>query len=146
MSSEPTKCSAITASGQPCKAWAIRGSEPPLCAPHAGLAGGKKGNQNAVKHGYYRQSINSAELLSLFDDAGKVELDQEAVLLRVFIHRLINYLEDPELPYEQFRSAGSLLISAVRALTYLKKQLPPHEAIDWDTALDELAQEWGWEL
>jgi hypothetical protein len=146
MTYEPTRCTATTASGKPCKAWAIRDSDPPRCAPHAGLAKAQKGNQNAVKHGYYRQSISSAELLSLFDEAGSVELDQEAVLLRVFIHRLINYLEDPELPYEQFKSAGSLLISAIRALTYLKKQLPDSHTVDWDAALDELAKEWDWEL
>lgn len=146
MHADPTRCTAITRKGTPCKAWAIHGSDPPLCAPHAGLAGGVKGNQNAVKHGYYRTSIDSSEILSLFDDATDVDLDQEAILLRVYIHRLTQYLDDPELSFAQFQSAGQLLISAIRALAYIKKQLPPEEAIDWDASLDRLSQVLDWDL
>jgi len=29
------KCSHTTASGMPCRAWAVRGSDPPLCSAHA---------------------------------------------------------------------------------------------------------------
>jgi hypothetical protein len=29
-------CSQLTAAGEPCRAWAIRGSDPPLCSAHAG--------------------------------------------------------------------------------------------------------------
>ena len=141
-----TKCTATTAKGNPCKAWAINSSDPPRCAPHSGLTGGPKGNQYAVKHGYYRRSIESDELLSLFDNAGDVDLDQEAILLRVYIHRLIKYLNDPELAFDQFKSAGPLLVSAIRALGYLKKQLPPPDAIDWDATLDRLGQELDWNL
>ena len=142
----PIRCSALTASGKPCKAWAVHGSDPPLCAPHAGLAGAKKGNQNAVKHGYYRQSINSTELLPLFDEASTVDLDQEAILLRVYIYRLIKYLDDPDLTFEQIKAAGPLLVSAIRAIAYVKKQLPPREAIDWDASLDRLGQMLDWDI
>ena len=146
MTTRLTKCTATTAQGNPCKAWAIRSSDPPRCAPHAGLAKGKKGNQNAVKHGYYRQLVESDEILSLYDDAGDVDLDQEAILLRVYLHRLTQYLNDSELTFEQFKSVGPLLVSAVRALGYLKKQLPPSDAADWDAALDRLGQELDWDL
>jgi hypothetical protein len=141
-----TRCSATTASGQPCKAWAIHGTDPPLCAPHAGLAKAQKGNQNAVKHGYYRTSIDSAETLSLFDDASDVDLDQEAILLRVYIHRLTQYMDDPELTFAQFQSAGPLLVSAIRALAYIKKQLPPPQDIDWDASLDRLGEMLDWDI
>lgn len=30
------KCSRTTASGRPCRAWAVHGSDPPACAAHAG--------------------------------------------------------------------------------------------------------------
>jgi len=146
MPSDKIKCTAVTAAGKPCKAWPIKDSNPPLCAPHAGRTGGTKGNQNAVKHGYYRQGFESDEMLSLYEDAGDVDLDQEAVLLRVYIHRLNKYLNGPELTYDQFTSAGPLFISAVRALGYLKKQLPPRDAIDWDAALDRLGQKLDWDL
>ena len=38
------------------------------------------GNQNAVKHGYYSQDVDSAEIRALYDAAGDVDLDQEAIL------------------------------------------------------------------
>ena len=49
-------CSAICADGSICRAWAVRGSDPPRCAPHGGgtaRVGAPKANQNARKHGYY---------------------------------------------------------------------------------------------
>lgn len=52
------RCSARCADGSPCMAWAVRGTDPPLCASHGGTAarpGAPAGNQNALKHGYYAQ-------------------------------------------------------------------------------------------
>jgi hypothetical protein len=39
----------------PCRAWAIRGTDPPRCNAHRNLPswGAPDGNQNALKHGYY---------------------------------------------------------------------------------------------
>ena len=146
MPSQPTKCTATTAKDKPCKSWAIKDSDPPRCASHAGRTGAHTGNQNAVKHGYYRQNIDSNEIRVLYDAAGDVDLDQEAILLRVFIHRLNKYLSDPDLTYDQFRSAGPLLISAIRALGYLKKQLPPRDTVDWNAVLDQVGKELDWDL
>lgn len=50
------RCTATCADGSPCCAWAVRGSDPPLCAAHGGgrkPVGAPHGNQNALKHGYY---------------------------------------------------------------------------------------------
>jgi hypothetical protein len=50
------RCSATCADGSPCRAWAVRGTDPPLCAAHGGSeirSGAPPGNQNARKHGYY---------------------------------------------------------------------------------------------
>ena len=51
-----TRCSAKTASGHPCKAWAVHDTDPPLCSAHGGgkrPVGAPPGNTNAVKHGFY---------------------------------------------------------------------------------------------
>ena len=141
-----TKCTATTAKGKPCKAWAIRASNPPLCAPHAGLTGGSKGNQNAVTHGYYRKRIEPDEIHSLYDAATSVGIDQEVILLRVALHRLSSIINDPHISLEEIKSIIPLIVSTSRALAYLKKQLPDPTAIDWDAALDELGKEWGWDL
>ena len=146
MPPELTKCTSNTTKGQPCKAWAIRGSSPPRCAPHAGRARGKKGNQNAVKHGYYRRHVEPQEIQSLYEEAGSVDIDQEVILLRVALHRLSRFINDPDITLEDIKSIIPLLVTTSRALGYLKKQLPDPNAIDWDTALDELSKEWGWDL
>jgi hypothetical protein len=42
--------------GSPCKAWAVRGSDPARCAAHGGgrrPVGAPAGNANALRHGYY---------------------------------------------------------------------------------------------
>ena len=64
-----TRCTATTNSHQPCRAWAVAGTEPPLCAAHGGTGspnGAALGNQNAVKHGFYRRP---ARRLETVDDA-----------------------------------------------------------------------------
>ena len=60
MSNQPkshaTRCTATTRGGQPCRGWAVPGTDPPRCAPHGGVAarpGAPEGNQNARTHGGY---------------------------------------------------------------------------------------------
>lgn len=56
--STSTHCTATTAAGNPCKAWAVHGSDPPRCSAHGGSptkkVGAPEGNENALKHGFYR--------------------------------------------------------------------------------------------
>ena len=57
MASEKSRrCTARQKDGEPCQAWAVRGSDPPRCGAHGGGAtspGAPAGNQNARKHGAY---------------------------------------------------------------------------------------------
>ena len=53
------RCTATTRKGQPCRAWAVPGTDPPRCAAHGGVAskpGAPSGNQNAVTHGFYARN------------------------------------------------------------------------------------------
>ena len=63
-----TRCTATTKDDQPCRAWAVAGTDPPLCSAHGGGSrpGAAPGNQNAVKHGFYRRSTRPLETI---DDA-----------------------------------------------------------------------------
>ena len=63
----PRRCSATTQAGQPCRAYAVRDTDPPLCAIHAGRAvgGAPKGNRNAVTHGFYASTDISDVILDL---------------------------------------------------------------------------------
>lgn len=53
LSTVSRRCSATTKAGEPCKAYAIRGSQ--LCAAHSRAVGAPKGNQNRRTHGFYAQ-------------------------------------------------------------------------------------------
>ena len=54
---EPSRrCTATTAAGHPCRAYAVHGTDPPRCAPHRGgktPVGAPAGNTNAQPHGFY---------------------------------------------------------------------------------------------
>jgi hypothetical protein len=146
MTHSKTKCTAVTAKGQPCKALAIHNSNPPRCAPHSGLVGAPEGNRNAVTHGFYQRRVTPEERDSLFDTAAGVTLTEEAALLRVLLHRLSDYMLDRELPLEKIKSIGSLIVSTTRALAYLQDRLPDPNAVDWDAVLDELAEDLDWDI
>ncbi len=58
------RCTATCADGSPCRAWAVRGTDPPRCAAHGGASrpvGAPPGNQNALKHGYYAAHDDSED-------------------------------------------------------------------------------------
>lgn len=56
MSTPSRRCTAVRADGEPCRAWAVRGSDPPRCGVHGGTnapIGAPARNTNALQHGAY---------------------------------------------------------------------------------------------
>lgn len=87
-----TICTATKADGTPCKAWAIADTDPPRCAAHGGATGkpgAPKGNQNAVKHGFYAGYTAPGVTI---DDV----LDDLAAKQRALSDYITARLEDPE--------------------------------------------------
>lgn len=94
-------CSATRADGSPCRAWAVRGTDPPRCGVHGGTdarIGPPLGNTNALKHGYYaRPSTLSAaspdgdagEELCTIDDV-IFSLHQKQKLLDAYIDEVVS--------------------------------------------------------
>ena len=88
-----TICTAITRLGNPCRSWAIPGTDPPRCASHGGVPGrpgAPLGNQNAVTHGLYAKNWKLAgasdipelrELDALTNDAVISGEGQQAIVL-----------------------------------------------------------------
>lgn len=78
------RCPATNKNGEPCKAWAVRTSDPPLCAPHGGGKsdiGAPDGNDNATTHGAYSLSATPpTDLTSRIKD-----LDGRVQDLSIFI-------------------------------------------------------------
>jgi hypothetical protein len=143
------KCGAITQSGKQCKAWAIKDSDPPLCAVHAQRnvgAGAKPGNKNALKHGFYSSAMTAEERELLEESAQGMTLEDELALMRLSLRRLLKYARDEELPAEAYLQVMKLLFTGARAIVYCERNIGERGSIDWDAALDALAEEWGWEL
>ena len=94
------KCSATTKAGEACQAWAMQGSDPPLCNVHAGRSvGGSPGNQNARTHGFYARQFSGRELADLVTMADDGDLADEIATSRVVLRRLLDYLNTAE-PHE----------------------------------------------
>ena len=96
------RCSETTSAGTPCRCWAVRGTDPPRCAPHGGgrwPVGPPKGSQNRLKHGFYIRpvgdltslddiiedlAIRQARLSAYIDSQGEdVSVDEIVQLLRL---------------------------------------------------------------
>jgi hypothetical protein len=98
-----------------CRAWAVRGSDPPRCAPHrhaASLAcpestgdvlrvepaepgprvGAPPGNQNRLVHGFYAEALHPRELADLGSCAADSTLDAEIAVTRVALRRILGML------------------------------------------------------
>lgn len=167
MSPKPqcTPCTHTTANGAPCKAWAIKGHDPPACAAHAGRAKPPLGNQNARSHGFYSSALDPQELADLIAYGDDMTLDDEIACARVALRRILALLdnsnissyEDPSdaspLTHADYARLMSLALQAARTIARL---LRDQRALSGDaadglvgalaTALDELSTQWGIDL
>lgn len=139
-------CTATTTAGKPCRAWAVHGTEPPLCSAHARRntgAGAPRGNQNALKHGFYRSALTPQEVADLLTHAQNESIADELALVRVMLRRLMHYLQHPipdldhvpeDMPPNllQFLDEGSrltavapLVYRGARTVAYLRQRMEP---------------------
>ena len=149
------KCSATTAKGVPCNAWAVRESQPPLCATHLKLTGGAgapDSNQNRRTHGFYSSTYTVEELADLVSHAIDDSLDDELSATRVAVRRVLEQLHG-ELPAEEYSRLASLIFTGANTIARL---LRTQRVLSGDSAdsisgaiavaLDELANEWNVDL
>lgn len=155
-----TRCTGVTASGSPCRNYAMPDSS--RCRSHRDrelgprAVGAPKGNRNAVTHGFYSQYLTQDDLLAMATATGGDLLD-EVAFTRVMIGKLaamVGHSMDGEdrdvltavkLSEALFKGVGrvALLLKAQRALS--------PDSADTVTgaiaaALDELGQEWDLDL
>lgn len=154
-------CASKTESGEACRAWAIHGSDPPVCATHAKLTGGgaPKGNQNALKHGFYARSLTDQESADLVSLMASAELDDELAMTRVLIRRIWDRINEPadprkqekdqkELTLEEFKTLAQLHFLGVRTVAGLLKAGGPATTFQdvLGAVLDDLSNSWGTRL
>ena len=150
---DKTPCSAPD-----CRAWAMRGSDPPLCASHAGRttgAGAPDGNQNRRTHGFYADALSRDELTGLLADAGALGLDSEIAGARIALHRVLAHLvaADPGLSPLDYARIASVVFHGARTVARLLRdnhalggQPSSGLAALIEITMHELGQEWGVDL
>lgn len=161
MAKTPTnsRCTQTTRSGKPCRAWAVRGSDPPACAAHAGRtkgAGAPPHNINRRQHGFYSPVLVPDELADLVQFADDLSLADEIALARVILRRVVGKLTvtDPAvLDIEDLSKLAALSLAGTRTVARL---LRDQRALSGDAAdgfagaiaqaLDELSTEIGIQL
>ena len=125
------RCTALTAAGRPCQAWAVRGTDPPRCAAHGGI-------EPSDEDAYDPRAAREA-------------LEQEIYAVRRLLWMLLDHLdEDPELGLQELTLIAPMMLDTTRTVAQL---LRDQRALSGETAegisgaigqaLDELAVEWG---
>ena len=153
MTDAKRRCTHTTKAGQPCKAWAVHGTDPPACSIHAGLTRGgpAERNQNARKHGFYAPGISRDELRDLIylpEDLDSI--DDEIIVAKIALRRVLIFLENNgNLKPRHFLAAARLVLQATRTVALLlrDKRALGGEAADsflrsLGVALDELNTMW----
>jgi hypothetical protein len=142
------RCTGTTSSGRPCAAWAVRGSQLPLCSAHGGAA------QQQDAPAFYHGAFSAPELAGLPQLARAAALDEEIAAARVVLRRLLLYLRDhPDLDAATLARLAPL---AFRGTLTVARLLRDQRALSGEAAdgiagaigqaLDELGSEWGVEL
>ena len=154
--SKPVKCIQRTTAGRKCRAWSIRGSDPPTCSPHAkrkSSAGAPGGNSNSAKHGFYGSTFEPGEIADLIALAADDGLDDEIAAARVAVRRVMNKLMVLDDYHRGTKSNAHLVFVGVNTVARLirTRRLLTGESADnivgaLATALDELGAQWDIEL
>lgn len=148
-------CTATTANGRPCRAWAVHDTDPPRCAAHSGRttahsgrttahsgrtprAGAPPGNHNARTHGFYGRSIvTPEELAALVTYADTLTLSDELAVNRLSLRAALKYIRQSDLDPHQFAAVHTVVFQATRMILALTRELQDrgedvfvHEVLD----------------
>jgi hypothetical protein len=141
------RCTATTAAGTPCKAWATHNSDPPRCSAHVERPAGSPhigappGNQNAAQHGGHAQGSAPIDPSALAPLAAQLSrrLDQ----LAAYIDSRIEELEPAD--YARLGTLQGQLASRLARLIHDQQAGAGNAqlATAINDALDQLGAEWG---
>jgi hypothetical protein len=141
-------------------AYAMVGSDPPLCRAHGGLAAGgqrrkkKKDDGDEAWPVFYRIAFSPQEMADLRRLATEEGLDEEIATTRIILRRLLLYLRDnPDLDAATLARLAPLAFRGTQTVAQLLRDQRALSGAASDgiagaigQALDELATEWGVEL
>ena len=153
--SDRIKCSVTTNAGRECQAWAMIGSDPPLCWAHGDRRNRfGMGREGTNASGFYDRQLSQQELADVRALSEDQTLNSELVLNRVFLRRLLVALqESDELDPMQLAKLAPIIFRGTQAVARLLRE---ERALNGDAddgvpqvigqALDALSKELGLEL
>ncbi|NIV33212.1 MAG: hypothetical protein GWN58_28330 [Anaerolineae bacterium] len=130
-------CSFTTKAGRPCRAWAVRGSDPPACSSHSGenrrgKAGRTAGDgyllpevyEEMLEPGFYDQALSEEELADLVIYAAEQSLEDEIACTRTAVRRTLAYLQERSgsMSESEFLQATGLLFQGARTIARLLRE------------------------
>lgn len=149
------RCTATTKAGNPCRAWAVHGTNPPRCPAHANLL--NKGPSEGASErdlSFYHRQLSSKEAADLMAHADDGTLTDEIAINRIMLRRLLTVLQNNEaLTMHDLTNIAPLVFRGTRSVARLlrEERALSGEAADGiagaiGKALDELSNELGLEL
>lgn len=138
-------CTAVTQDGEPCRAWARRGSDPALCVAHMDDAFGEGVS-------FYSPIMKREELAALAELAeAEVALEGEVACTRILIRRLMAYMNKQEPEGMELLNFAKVVFKGTAAVARLLQKEGELKALAEESgfpaaigeALDQLAEEWG---
>ena len=161
-------CSFRTKAGRPCRAWAMRSSDPPACSSHwrasrGGHAEGKVAadhllsalDEEALQAGFYDHTLSEDELADLTIHAADSSLADEIACTRIAVRRTLEFLNErmDSMSESGFLRSAGLVFQGARTIARLLREQQaltggPEDCLQaiFDEALDGLSEEWGIEL
>lgn len=167
--SKSHRCSARRADGEPCQAWAIRNSHPPLCASHRSCAShrgrvedrrpasSRPGSLTSIKdnspdRGFYTPNYSIEEIVDLVNLTVDDTLDDEVAAARVALRRVMEQFRQELTPLEYGRLSALVFrgTDTIARLLRVRRQLTGDAGDAYaraiGEALDQLAREWNIKL
>ena len=140
-------CSFTTKAGQPCKAWAVHGSDPPACSSHQranpGLYDGERASSRRggweeawpdnlrpsldgqiPEAGFYRNTLSDEELADLVVYAAGLTLDDEIACTRMAVRRTLELLQErsDSMSEAEYLRATGLVFQGARTIARLLRE------------------------
>lgn len=147
--SSKRRCSGRRADGRPCRGWALRESEPPLCYAHSRDGyGGDDDSTIPAKQDFYSRYYTLEEIADMVGMAMDNTLDDELAATRIAVRRVMQQLKN-ELTADEYAHMASLIFrgtNTVARLLRIKRSLSKEMESDFEAGIGEALNGYGDEV
>ncbi len=147
--SSKRRCSGRRADGRPCRGWALRESDPPLCYAHS-RDGSASDDDNTIpaKQDFYSRYYTLEEIADMVGMAMDNTLDDELAATRIAVRRVMQQLKK-ELTADEYAHMASLIFrgtNTVARLLRIKRSLSKEMESDFEAGIGEALNSVGDEV